>query len=102
LFRPSLLSLLSERAIALCFHFSYVYYVAKVQEYGCFVRLEGVEKCRDGLAHASTYVGGEAPSAGVKLWCKVLSVSHDSGQQRIALSLNLVDQRTGSIIEPSN
>jgi len=69
--------------------------MSQVQEYGCFVRLEGVEKCRDGLAHASTYVDGEAPSAGVKLWCKVLSISKDSGQQRIALSLNLVDQRTG-------
>ena len=66
------------------------------------MRLEGV-KCRDGLAHASTYVDGHPPTAGVQLWCKVLSVSDDGGPgqpQRIALSLNLVDQRTGDDLDP--
>jgi hypothetical protein len=74
-----------------------------VQEYGCFVRLQGVQ-CRDGLAHASTYVDGQPPPPGGKLWCKVLSVSADdgSGPQRVALSLRLVNQRTGADLDPSH
>lgn len=78
--------------------------VQRVEPYGCFVRLEG-PRCRDGLAHASTYVDGEAPPPGVRLWCKVLSVTMegdpaDPRSQRISLSLSLVDQRTGEDLDP--
>lgn len=78
----------------------------QVEQYGCFVKLEGVDS-RDGLVHVSQYskTGDHSdPREGDNVWVKVLEIEEAQGDRgmRIRLTMDCVDQTTGRDMDPSN
>lgn len=76
--------------------------VAKVQPYGVFVKIPGFRK--QGLVHKSQMSRArvddpsEMLSVGEKIYCKVISVEDN----KIGLSMKVVNQTTGKDEDPSN
>jgi ATP-dependent RNA helicase DHX8/PRP22 len=82
--------------------------VVRVEPYGAFIKLEGVRRCRDGLAHVSQFGESGPPQPGERVWVKVLSLTEEERpsdgrlQQKISLSISLVDQQSGRDLDQTN
>ena len=76
--------------------------VRSIQSYGVFVHLPGF---KDGLVHVSQMAGyrvedpNDIVSVGEQVWVKVLDVGAD---QKLSLSMKLVDQTTGRDEDPDH